>query len=202
MKKMFLFVLCIFLPYVSCKKNPEKQLKNNAVQMKDSIKMSKEVIHSEFVNQSTDEETAKQLITFLTRDYLKNDLSILEPKDRKFQFYKIDLNDDGMEEIFVRFFSSYFCGTGGCTLLLLDNDLKIITNFSVTRPPIYAEKTRANGWAILLVKDAGVFKELAFKDGTYPSNPSVLPKAPYDAPSGHAEVLFDDELYKSKTFNF
>jgi hypothetical protein len=53
-----------------------------------------------------------------------------------------------------------------------------------------------------LVKDAGVFKELTFENGSYPSNPSVLPKAPYDAPSGHAQVMFDDSFYKSKTFEF
>ena len=160
------------------------------------------VDQEEFVPQSTDEQTANNLRNFLTNDYLKDELQFLEPDDRKFQFYKIDLNDDGNEEIFVRFLTPYFCGTGGCTFLLLDKYGEVITKFSVTRAPIFAETTKVNGWSLLLVKDAGVFKELKFNEGTYPSNPSVLPKAPYDAPSGHAQVMFHDDLYKSKTFDF
>ena len=157
---------------------------------------------AEFVPQSTDQQTANNLKNFLVNDFLKDDLSILEPKDRKFQFYKIDLNNDGNEEIFVRFMGSYFCGSGGCTFLLLDKYGEIITKFTVTRAPIFVEQTKVNGWSLLLVKDAGVFKELTFENGSYPSNPSVLPKAPYDAPSGHAQVMFDDEFYTSKTFEF
>jgi len=79
----------------------------------------------------------------------------------------------------------------------LDKYGEVITKFTVTRAPIFVESTKENGWALLLVRDSGVFKELKFNDGTYPSNPSVLPKAPYDAPSGHAQVMFDDELFKS-----
>ena len=157
---------------------------------------------ADFVPQSTDQQTANNLKNFLALDYLKDELSFLEPKDRKFQFYKIDLNNDGNEEIFVRFMSSYFCGSGGCTFLLLDKYGEVITKFTVTRAPIFVESTKVNGWSVLLVKDAGVLKELTFENGSYPSNPSVLPKAPYDAPSGHAQLMFDDEFYQSKTFEF
>ena len=157
---------------------------------------------ADFVPQSTDQQTANNLKNFLALDYLKDELSFLEPKDRKFQFYKIDLNNDGNEEIFVRFMSSYFCGSGGCTFLLLDKYGEVITKFTVTRAPIFVESTKVNGWSVLLVKDAGILKELTFENGSYPSNPSVLPKAPYDAPSGHAQLMFDDEFYQSKTFEF
>jgi len=197
-------LLCLFLLLLSCKKDMNKQesLKNEPT--KDSINQIKATPQpeSEFVSQSTDEQTANNIKNFLINVYLKDDLEILQPNDRKFQFYKIDLNADGKEEIFVRFMSSYFCGTGGCTFLLLDKYGEIITKFSVTRAPIFAEPSKENGWAILLVKDSGVFKELKYSEGTYPSNPSVLPKAPYDAPSGHAEVMFHDELFKSKTYTF
>jgi len=158
--------------------------------------------NSKFVTQSTDQQTADNIKSFLVHDYLKDDLSFLQAIDRKFQFYRIDLNGDGNDEIFVRFMGPYFCGSGGCTFLLLDQYGEIITRFSVTRAPIFVEPTKVNEWSLLLVKDAGVFKELTFQDGSYPANPSVLQKAPYDAPSGHAQVMFHDELYTSKTFNF
>ncbi len=189
---------------ISCKSDVKKVDEPQFNKLIDSVSVNDSGIEltSPFVPQSLDQQTADNIKNFLVNDYLKEDLSFLQAIDRKFQFYKIDLNSDGNDEIFVRFMSPYFCGSGGCTFLLLDKYGEIITRFSVTRAPIFVEPSKVNEWSILLVKDAGVFKELTFQDGSYPSNPSVLPQAPYDAPSGHAEVMFHDELYISKTFNF
>lgn len=203
MKRSSVILIC-FLLLLSCKKEINKQdsLKKETTSDSFSKPNETEAPKNEFVRQSIDPQTANNIKNFLVDDYLKDELEFLQPNDRKFQFYKTDLNADGHEEIFVRFMSAYFCGTGGCTFLLLDKSGKIITKFSVTRAPIFIEPTKENGWALLLVKDSGVFKELKYSDGKYPSNPSVLPKAPYDAPSGHAEVIFHDAFYKSKTFTF
>ena len=207
MKNLFIAFICLLL--FSCKGDGQKSSQTNDkapehITTSDTIAGDKipESKTTAFVPQSTDEQTANNLKNFLVNDFLKDDISFLEPKDRKFQFYKIDLNNDGNEEIFVRFISSYFCGSGGCTFLLLDKYGEVITKFTVTRAPIFVESTQVNGWSVLLVKDAGVFKELTYENGSYPSNPSVLPKAPYDAPSGHAQVMFDDSFYQSKTFDF
>lgn len=204
MTKIFTYFICLSFLFVSCKKSIDTTKEVEAAAANDSIHLKSEEseIKTKFVPQSTDEQTAQNIKTFLTQDYLKDDLSFLQPVDRKFQFYKIDLNEDGNEEIFVRLSGPYFCGSGGCTFLLLDKYGAIITKFTVTRAPIFVEPSKVNGWSLLLVKDAGVFKELTFDQGSYPSNPSVLPKAPYDAPSGHAQVMFDNDLYVSKTFDF
>lgn len=207
MKNIYIALLLIL--FISCKNDVQQSKKSNdpndeEIGAVDSILKKDDTIKkvSEFVPQSTDQQTANNLKNFLTLDYLKDELSLLQPDDRKFQFYRIDLNGDGNQEIFVRFTGSYFCGSGGCTFLLLDKYGEIITKFTVTRAPIFVETNKVNGWSVLLVKDAGVFKELVFENGSYPSNPSVLPKAPYDAPSGHAQVMFDDDFYTSKTFDF
>ena len=68
--------------------------------------------------------------------------------------------------------------------------------------PIFVEPTKANDWSILLVENAGVFRELKYKQGSYPSNPSVSPKAPYEAPSVHAKVIFGEKSNKSVTYSF
>lgn len=198
---LFLSLVCLL---VSCKNEFQKSDKFEVKRALDSVSevISAEATKPSFVEQSTDQQTADNIKNFLINEYLKEELSLLTANDRKFQFYKIDLNADGNDEIFVRFMTSYFCGSGGCTFLLLDQYSAIITRFSVTRAPIFVEPSKVNDWSLLLVKDAGVFKELIFQDGSYPSNPSVLPKAPYDAPSGHAQVMFHDELYESKTFEF
>lgn len=151
---------------------------------------------------SVDDVLAANIANFLVNDYLADDIAIMDSSDRVFQLYKVDLNEDGSEEIFVRFMTRWFCGSGGCTFLLLDNDGEVITRFTVTRPPIFVEPAKQNGWSVLLVKDQGVFKELVFENGSYPANPSLLGKAPYDAPSGHAEVLFSEEFSPARTYSF
>lgn len=145
---------------------------------------------------------AARLSKWLREEYLAEDLPIMQASDRKFQLHPTDLNNDGTDEIFIRFISPYFCGTGGCTLLLLNNQPAVITRFTVTRPPIFVEPTRKNGWHILLVKDDTVFKELVYQNGSYPANPSVLPQAPYDAPSGHARLIFAELPQPPKTYSF
>jgi len=196
-----LLSLCLCLLLFGCKNDLKKNGSGNDT-APDTQEIVVEKAEEEFVVQSTDQQTANNLKNFLSLDYLKDDISLLQSQDRKFQFYRVDLNADGNMEIFVRFMGPYFCGSGGCTFLLLDKYGEIITRFSVTRAPIFVESTKVNGWSVLLVKDAGVFKELTYENGSYPSNPSVLPKAPYDAPSGHAQVMFDDDFYKAKTFEF
>lgn len=202
MKILFSILICFLI--ISCKNDVKSSQEEKISVDKEVPAHEKNVIKTkeEFVVQSTDQQTANNIKNFLSLDYLKDDLPLLSSNDRKFQFYSIDLNADGNMEIFVRFMSPYFCGSGGCTFLLLDAYGEVITKFTVTRAPIFVESSKVNGWSVLLVKDAGVFKELTFENGSYPSNPSVLPKAPYDAPSGHAQVMFDDEFYKSKTFDF
>lgn len=194
MIKNTIFLFSIFV-ILSCK-NEAKQKVQPSVETKDSI------VKSAYVTPSTDQQTAHNLKNFLTLEYLKEDLEFLQPKDRKFQFYRTDLNDDGNQEIFVRLMGPYFCGSGGCTFLLLDKYGEIITKFTVTRAPIFVEPTKSNGWSLLLVRDSGVFKELSYNDGSYPNNPSLLEKAPYDAPSGHAQVMFDDDNFPCQTFEF
>ncbi|MCF8714998.1 hypothetical protein JM658_09200 [Joostella atrarenae] len=201
MKALILFLT--FVSFISCK---EPNNKNTDTVEKITIEShEKEIenpVQENYAQQTVNDELAERIKTYLKEVYLKNDIDILEENDRKFQLYEIDLNDDDENEVFINFFTRYFCGTGGCAMLLLDTHLKPITKFSVMNPPLFVEKTKKNKWAIILIKDAGVYKELIYSEGKYPSNPSVLEKAPYDAPSGHAEILFSDDYSKAKTYTY
>ena len=141
--KVCIYIISFTILSISCKKVADTINETEAVIIKDSIHTTnKEAgIKPEFVRQSTDEQTAQNIKTFLTQGFLKDDLSFLQPIDRKFQFYKIDLNDDGNEEIFVRFSSPYFCGSGGCTFFLFDKYGEIITKFTVTRGTHFSKIT-------------------------------------------------------------
>lgn len=196
--KLHLSLLTILLVIISMSCKPEKKEVPAPVESTETASPQEQ---EDFVPQSTNEQTAANLQNFL-RSFTDSDKEFLTENDRRFQFYEVDLNDDGSKEIFVRFMGPYFCGSGGCTFLLLDKYGEIITRFTVTRAPLFIEQEKRNGWSLLLVKDSGVFKELVFENGTYPDNPSVLPKAPYDAPSGHAEILFDENFARCKTFTY
>lgn len=199
--------------FTSCKKQTDKNSKKE-------VKVETEVIHeeidtepnhnseqqnlnAEFIKQSVNDKLAIEIKNYITTKFLKeDDLKLITEDQRKFQFYQIDMNNDGENEIFVNFITSYFCGSGGCTVLLLNNKLKLITKFTVTKTPLFVEQTMKNGWRILLTKSEGELKELIYNNGTYPSNPSIIEKALYDAPSGHAEIMFDINFSKPKTYNF
>ena len=198
---------------VSCKeqsdKNSKKKVEVNTDKIKAEIDSESKTnseqknLSFEFAKQSVNDKLAIEIKNYITTKLLaEEDLKLIPEGQRKFQFYEIDMNNDGEDEVFVNFMTPYFCGSGGCTILLLNNQLKLITKFTVTRTPLFAEQTLKNGWRILLTRSEGELKEMIYNDGTYPSNPSVIEKAPYDAPSGHAEIMFDTNFSKPKTYNF
>ena len=214
MKQTIIAAIALTFTVMSCKKSesqtseqttdslvskPSESLQVSVA--KDSIS-TQENPNNNFDSFTVNDALAEKIKTYLTTEYLKkDDLNVMTERDRKFQLYELDLNDDGKKEIFVNFSSPYFCGTGGCTVLLLSPELKKITNFTVMETPIFAERKLVNGWKMLMTKNKGEWKELTYKNGTYPFNPSVAPKSPYDAPSGNAFVIFGEET-PAKTYSF
>jgi len=203
MKRIFLILTMV--AFIACK---EQSSGNNTAE-NESATTSEEVTtesNEEASNNSSpvqDEDLmAANIRNFLTRDYLKDDLASLNENDRKFQYAAIDLNGDGKDEYFIRFMSPYFCGTGGCSMVLIDHESNVITEFSVMEPPLWVEKQKVNGWDTILIKSGGELKALTYNNGSYPSNPSVVEKAPYDAASGNAYIMFDENFNPAKTYTF
>ena len=158
--KVFQIYILLFILLTSCGRNQQQSDASNEIQESEQKVNSeaKTEPESNYSRQSTDLQTAANIKNFLVNEYLKDDLKFLGENDRRYQFFKVDLNKDGNEEIFVRFMGPFFCGSGGCTFLLLDKYGEIITRFSLTRAPIFVEKTAVNVWSVILVKDSGVFK--------------------------------------------
>lgn len=144
-------------------------------------------------------ETAKKISSYL-KNLLKDDLKLMTPDQRVFQYEEVDLNGDNTKEYLVGFKNSYFCGSGGCTFYLLYNDGTVITIFSVSEAPFIALKSKTNGWRNLLVHSDRSLRILKFDGKTYPNNPSVSPKFT-EIPSDDAYRLLWDE-FPIPTFNF
>lgn len=170
---------------------------------KDTTTESAVEVEQPIIDESEIEEDGKlldEIENYILKEYLtEGDLRTISNDQRKFQLEKIDLNNDGKEEIFVNLASVYFCGSGGCTVLLLDDQLRPITEFTVTQTPIYVEETIENGWKVLMVQSEGNWRKLIYKDGSYPSNPSVVEMSG-SAPAKRAKILFESSATSLYTF--
>ncbi len=147
------------------------------------------------------EKGADEALSLKIADYLKTkyldeaDLRVISKEQRRFQFSTIDLNGDGVDEIFVYLNSTYFCGSGGCNFLVMDNNLKLITEFTVTRPPILVSKESENNWKKLYLLSDG-YREMTYsiQNKSYPTNPSLENKVNSNAINQEGTVkLFDSE---------
>lgn len=189
-------LLFIALTFSACKtdnsKNADTEIKPDSVEIKTTSQVEK---------QEEDEEVAENIRKYITTKYLTEaDLRAISEDQRKFQYQLIDLNNDGTDEVFVNFTTSYFCGTGGCNVLLLNHQFEPITKFTVTQIPLYAEQSTENDWRILLTKSEGKWRKLIYKDGTYPSNSSVA-ETTNTEPTEDTQLLFaeDNQL---ETYDF
>ncbi len=99
----------------------------------------------------------------------------------------INLNGDGNEEAIVYLTGGGWCGSGGCSTLILQpegSSYRIITELPYVNLPIRVLNTSSNGWRNLTVwvRSGGVGTryetELRFNGKTYPTDPLVPPAKP------------------------
>ncbi|MFB9079098.1 hypothetical protein ACFFLS_09620 [Flavobacterium procerum] len=145
-----------------------------------------------------EDDKAVALIRKQLNVLLKKDLAAMTKEDRYFYYEAFDLNNDGKDEYFVGFSNSYFCGTGGCSGLILNNDGSEINKFSVTDFPILVKTSATEKFYDLLMKSGGLFHLVKMKNGKYPSNPSVEDKWQGEIPRESTKVLdiYDKKLAK------
>jgi hypothetical protein len=126
-----------------------------------------------------------------------------------------DLNVDGTPEAIVHLIGKKWCGSGGCSTLILTPDgssWRIVANIRITRPPIYVLADMSNGWRSVGVWvqgggiQPGYEAELRFDGKTYPKNPSVPPARRLERkPEGEvvipstqdATLLYDDQAIRN-----
>ncbi len=131
------------------------------------------------------------LKTFL-RSYLRT-FSGGDDKTTRYLAAFVDLSGGGKREAIVYVSGQTWCGSGGCTTLVLarkDSSYRLVTDIAITRPPVCVLTNRSHGWRNISVWvggggiNPGYEAELRFDGKTYPENPSVPPARPL---AGNAE---------------
>lgn len=191
MKKIFLFLSIVALGGIfSCKKEAkESETKTDSLTVvTDSVKANEKptavdpdpndtIPAGQYGINSSSMETAN-LVRLTLTDLFKEDLEKkwIDETSRKFIFFEYDLNDDGKKEILVGLIGSYFCGSGGCTQYILDNQGNVISKFTVAGNPVVIDTHKSNGWKDLIIYSGGKNRLVKFDGKKYPSNPSVQPE--------------------------
>ncbi len=194
----FIYALFIVTSFIACK----EQAKDIEIEpVVDVIVEDEPFEQKALVAQTVDDYKAEQISKYIKEELLKNKLDGLSASDRQFKIYKIDLNSDRSDETIVHLLGRPFCSSDGCTFLILDNTNKQVAKFAVLSTSIYVSSiTETNGWKDLMVETEGTFKNLKFKNGTYPKNPSLEPSTD-KFPNGGDIIVFDEGL-PSKTYYF
>jgi polar amino acid transport system substrate-binding protein len=70
----------------------------------------------------------------------------------------VDLNGDGTDEVFVYLLGPYFCGSGGCTMMLFARTGRgygLVDTFPITRKPVIVLESTTGGWADIVRAESG-----------------------------------------------
>ncbi|WP_051358210.1 META domain-containing protein [Rubidibacter lacunae] len=107
-----------------------------------------------------------------------------------------DLNGDGIDETLVLLMGPFFCGTGGCNLLLFteaDGEYTLVNNFPISRAPLIVSAEKTEGWNDLIRLESGGGVEPAYIRHTFDGDRYVeqerLPVDP--APEGKQYLAGD-----------
>lgn len=111
-----------------------------------------------------------------------------------YQSAMADLNADGREDAVVLLSGNEWCGSGGCTMLVLKGEeaeaYTLVSRSTVTRAPIRVAASASNGWKDLIVSTRGLDDALMAFDGSgYPGNPSVQSAASAEQVAAAATII-------------
>ena len=102
-----------------------------------------------------------------------------------FEYALVDLNDDGILDAVVLLTGPEWCGSGGCSMLILrgyGGGFTIVSRSTISNQPIKLSRERQHGWhtLLVLVKGGAIepgFVVMPFNGRKYPLNPSVQTRA-------------------------
>jgi hypothetical protein len=130
--------------------------------------------------------TSEKALQIFLQGYLKGE-------DRAVRYSAAPVSlDDKTPMRLVYILGRDWCGSGGCTALLLKPEkgtFKVVNRFTLARLPIHVLPDRTKGWhdITMPVRGGGVSYHIAvlrFNGSRYPGNPSLAPALPESANQG------------------
>jgi hypothetical protein len=136
--------------------------------------------------------------------YLKTNYPDTPETSRHFIYNAIDLNGDNKDEYLVGLIGGDWCGSGGCTMLLFTNAMKLNTRMTVVEFPVYigapGGKEVTKGYSNIYIENRnGSVVKIAWNGKKYPTNPSIAPKADKKIINGKFKFL---NIAKQNQFTF
>jgi hypothetical protein len=198
-----LIVLLICLSIISCgKKEDTKPVTNNPAT--DTTKPKQITKDSVPVPDPKEEakriEAAAQNISGFLKAYSMGDNRNLTDLDRTFIFDSYDLNNDGKYEYLVGLTGTYYCGTGGCTMVILNTDFKLNSEIAGIVYPIFVSNSEINnGWKNIYVASSGSYHIMKYNGAKYPANPADEPEFDILKDSSRREIL-KDKIGRRRSF--
>ncbi len=107
-----------------------------------------------------------------------------EDRTTRYVSASVDLRDDGAPEFVVYLTGRSWCGSGGCTMLILrpeGQSYKVFAKIMIVRSPIRVLAAKSHGWHDIAVRvqGGGIVQayeaRLSFNGKSYPSNPTTIP---------------------------
>ncbi|QTD36589.1 hypothetical protein JL193_10585 [Polaribacter batillariae] len=125
---------------------------------------------------TTDRSRLKKVL--VQNDYTEDEMNKISFLER---YVELD-QDYSTAEYLLYVMDPMFCGTGGCTLYVVNEDGKVLSATSVARPPVYIsvsdmqqEANKKGEWKDIYVYSEGM-RRLVAKNGKYPDNASLQPE--------------------------
>ncbi|MTI65232.1 MAG: hypothetical protein FH753_01360 [Firmicutes bacterium] len=163
--------------------------------------------HQPFVDQNEIDLSSIEYICSETQRDIKLEKALIKEfeldryqENIRYYYNKVDLDGDGIDEIFAYVVGSFVCGTGGCSSVIFKQEgeeYNLLARFSLVNNPIIISNNKTKGYRdiIMNVYGGGIesfFALLKYDGSTYPSNPSIQPKVEPGTKVDGLAIIADD----------
>lgn len=178
------FILLLLFCFSACDSQIAKQADEKKEELVENTKDLKETI----------KEPEKPRINYAKKYidevlYPDGDFENLSLDDQRYDYAVVDLNDDGKYETMFTLINMDYCGSGGCTLFLLNSEGSFMGRVTVMDVPVGIAKSKTNGWHNLYVSSKRQDVMLQFGEGEYTTNASMAKKVSKEAREAGTEQV-------------
>jgi hypothetical protein len=118
----------------------------------------------------------------------------------RYYYDRIDLSGDGQPETLVYLNGAFSCGSGGCTMLVMEpqgNAYKVLSKMTLVHAPVIVSTEKTAGWNDLIISVSGGgaeahYARMQFDGSKYPRNPTTAPEVAPNTTLNGTAVIGDD----------